>query len=190
MKTKPQYITAILGLALLSSTMGIPQVLATSNTWYASAVQVFTTSPNELASHLGVPPLPSTSAEPDTILWIGGDSNNVSYLDQPELRAISSTSHWTGVFEVYNYNTNNYAEPQVVTNVLPNPTDTVILDVYLTGAGWSCQTVTDTTTSATASHCFSANNYGTTFANASAEARELLQYRFVFPSDGWHDQLH
>ncbi|MGI0058231.1 MAG: hypothetical protein ACREBJ_00555, partial [Nitrosotalea sp.] len=156
---------AILGLALMS-TMVLPQAMAATYWWDAG--QAFTnTSASELSSFANVPAEPTGLAKSDiTGLWIGGWSQSSSILNQPEIRPVGS-NYWAGYLEVYNGTSDADAESTVITNVQLSPTDTVRYDVYLS-SGSSCQTVKNASTGATATHCFSAHNYGTTFSSADA----------------------
>jgi hypothetical protein len=162
LKKKTELVTAIFSLLLLSTGVLTPHAFAVAN-WQTGGQANTQTNTKELVSNVKMPNLPSAAAEPNTIIWIGGWSSPAhNYLNQPELRAWTTTT-WKAFFEVYDQTTNSDAEALYQTNVNLNPTHTANLDVFLTGAGASCQIATNQATGATASHCFSAHNYGTSF---------------------------
>ncbi|MBI1829401.1 MAG: hypothetical protein HY222_03105 [Thaumarchaeota archaeon] len=182
-KSKSMFVAAIFSAILMSSAITVPQAMATTP-WKQGGVATTSSSATELSGFITEPSLPNSGARPNTFLYLGGWSLHTdNYLNQPDITALSAG--WTGFMEVYDLNCNCDPEVKYQSNVTPSVGDSIRFDVYLTSAGNSCQTVKDASTGATATHCFSVHNYGTTFNTAEADLESYDSTSSDFhPMDG------
>lgn len=181
--SKSRFIAAIFGVMLTSSAIVLPEALATTS-WLTIGQASTSASATELSGFVSVPHSPGSGALGITELFLGGwSSSGHSYLNQPQIVPITS-SYWRGYMEVYDQQCGCDAEMKFQTNVTPVQSDTVRFDAYLS-SGQSCQTVKDASTGATATHCFSAHTYGSTYntAWASLESTDYTSTDWT-PMDG------